>query len=178
MSQTAKRKSQLWYLDYITAITMFTVILIIAFRYITNDYLMEGKNTDQIFSEAGKFSESLLTPGIPLNWSPENVVYVGICNDNVINSTKLDMLKNMTRDNYQHTRYILGQTSDFLIYFENQTGDIINLTNQAYIGKPGVTLSDVVASNPKNLITVTRYLVYKYNTTAQIVAMKLIAWKD
>ena len=171
-------KGQMWYSDFILAVTIFTLVLVLSFKYITTDYFISGQDTNIVLSDVTRLSETLLTPGIPHNWTEDYVVMIGVTSNNILNSTKIDMLKNMSINNYAQVKSTLGLKSDFLLYFENNTGHEINITNQTYIGKPGLTKQDVQTLAPDNVITVNRYSVYKHDNISEIVGMKVMAWLE
>jgi len=120
------KKSQIWYFDFIMGVTMFTLILIVAFRFVTTDLYIPGKETSVILTEARRVSETLLTPGIPGNWSEDTVFIPGIIDEgNVLNLTKLEKLINMTNKSSNKVKQLFGIKSDFLVYFEDKEGNIL-----------------------------------------------------
>ncbi len=174
-----KKKSQIWYIDFIIGVTIFIVILIVAFKFLSLKYLEPEKEMSQIIREGEKISNYLMTPGIPFNWSQEQVVVIGIVSENnEINLTKLDQLKNMSKDDYTKVRFLFGIKSDFLLFFEDKDENIINLTDQEYIGKPGLTLQDVLDTKPEDMFTIIRYVIYRHDDIAEIVGMKVVIWKE
>ncbi|MBN1502429.1 hypothetical protein JW930_02715 [Candidatus Woesearchaeota archaeon] len=171
-------KSQIWYTDFIMATTMFLLVLVLSFHYITTNYIITAKETNQVVVEADKLSASLVSPGIPANWTNESVVSIGIAADSVLNITKLSYLWNMTSTHYETTKYTLGIKSDFLIYFQDRNGSVIDLVGAEFIGKPGFAPSTVQGNAPENIITITRYLTYKHDNVSDIVGMKVILWQE
>jgi hypothetical protein len=172
------KKTQLWYLDFIFAVTMFTLILIMGFRYIANSHLIPGKETDSVLLEADIISQSLMTSGIPVNWTVDYVIVPGITTHNILNLTKIESLKNLTCSNYTHLKYMMGIKSDFIIYFEDQNRTILNLTNQSFIGRPGYTPESINNSLPEGLVTIVRYIGYKHDDIADIISMKVMVWQE
>ena len=114
------KKTQIWYFDFIMGVTIFTLILIVAFRFVTSNLYIPGKETNTILSEANVLSDSLLTPGVPANWTQDLVEIPGIVDENnALNITKLGYLVNLTNNNSNHVKNLFDITSDFLIYFED-----------------------------------------------------------
>ncbi len=175
MKQT---KAQLWYLDFIIGVTLFVIILIVSFRYVTTNVL-SGKEASHAPIDADKISEYLVSEGIPKNWTEDDIVIIGITSgDNMINLTKVELFKNMSQSDYNNVKFLFGISSDFIISFQDSSGNLLNLTNQTYIGKPGITLSDLSSTDPNNLMTIMRYLVYKHDGISEIVGMKVIVWQE
>ncbi len=171
------KKAQYWYMDLIIAITIFSFTLIIAYRFIT--FAMANQDENLILREADKISEVIVSAGIPSNWTPENVFVIGLTNgNNVLNLTKVEYLKNMTEEDYDNTRHTMAIQSELLLFFENKDGNITKIIDEEYIGKPGFTLDTVKSLNPKDQITLTRYVVYKHDDIAEIVALKLMFWDE
>jgi hypothetical protein len=174
-----KKKSQIWFMDLIIGITLFTLILVVAFKFLSSKYIEPDKEKNLVLLDGQKMSDSLMSTGIPQNWSEEHVVVIGITsNENVLNLTKLDMLKNMSLSDYSRLKYLLGVRSDFILYFLDIEDNIINITNTTYIGKEGIEANDLIDKKVEDMVTIDRYLVYKHNETAEIVEMKVILWQE
>ncbi|MBN2368322.1 hypothetical protein JXC34_04845 [Candidatus Woesearchaeota archaeon] len=172
------KKSQIWYMDFILGLTLFLLIIVIAFRFVTTSHIYTGKETSLVLAESDKLSGILMSTGIPATWTPQDVVIFGLMQENnVLNTTKLEYFQNMSLDDYEDMKLKLSLNSDFILYFQNRTGGNINITNTTYIGCPGYTPETIEAALPEDLITVTRYVVYKYNGTAEIVALKVVVWQ-
>lgn len=173
-----KNKSQIWYMDFVMGVTIFTLIVILAFKFLSDTTYIPGKETNYVLIDSDKISNSLLTPGVPPNWTQEYVVAIGIMSkSNVLNTTKLDFFKNMTIKDYENVKYLFGVESDFIIFFENNN-TLINITNQTFIGKPGITLSSLYATNPENRLTISRYVVYRHDNIADIISLKVLTWQE
>jgi hypothetical protein len=173
------RKAQIWYMDLIIAIGIFLIILIIAFRFLTSDYVTEEKRGSETFFEAEKLSEYLLSPGIPEDWNETNAVIYGITSGgNILNLSKLEMLKNISGNDYENAKFRFGINSDFLIYFVDKEGNFINLTNQTFIGKNGFTNDSFVAYTPSHIATIERFLAYRHDGIAEIIGMRVIGWQE
>jgi hypothetical protein len=173
-----KRKSQLWYLDFIIGLSIFTLMIIMAFRYTSLRFSDNEAEQGRVWNDAQRLTESLLSEGIPKNWTEGNVISIGVLSeDNAIDLNKIETLKNLTIVDYDKTKFIIGLKSDYIIHFEGATGSIINLTNQSYIGKPGITEQDVLDSNPKDELFYTRYVVFRHDSVAEIIAMKVLVWQ-
>jgi len=169
-------KSQLWYFDFILGLTIFTLILLVSYRYIGNSYVISGKDVNSVMSESNKLSETLMTSGLPTNWTQDNVVSIGIVTDNVLNITKLDQFKNMTNSDYTNVKNMFGLRSEFIVFFHDKDGNLLNVTDQEYIGS-GYTLEDVEDFFKEEMVYVTRYTTYKHDDIAQIISLKVVMWQ-
>ncbi len=120
------KKNQIWYFDFIMGVTIFTLILIIAFKFVTSNFYIPGKETNNVLSEAEKLSETLLTMGIPTNWTEDTVLIPGVVDKgNILNTTKLQYLINLTNKNSNKVKNLFGIKSDFLVYFEDKEGNVL-----------------------------------------------------
>jgi len=174
-----RKKTQIWYLDFIIGISIFTLMLIMAFRYTSLKLSDNEAEQGRVWSDAQRLAESLLSEGVPKNWTAEEVISIGILSEtSVVDTIKVERLKNFTLENYDRTRFVLGLRSDYIIYFENINDEILNITNQSYIGKPGFTVQDVFDSKPTDELFYTRYLVFRHDSIAEIIAMRVLVWQQ
>jgi hypothetical protein len=173
------KKAQIWYFDLIVGLTIFILMLVVVFRYSSVRFLDKQTEEISVAEEAQRLSEALVSAGIPSNWTQEDAVSIGILSDtSTIDLIKVERLKNYTLDNYDKTRFLIGINSDYLLHFETTNNQILNLTNQTYIGKPGLTDTDVSSMSPENKIILVRYMVYRHDSIAEIIAMKLLVWQQ
>ncbi len=153
------KKSQIWYLDVIIAVTLFTGMLIYFFQ---SDIYFLDRN-EEIFDELGRegrlLTESLIGPGYPNGWNMTYVSEIGICEDYRINETKLSYL---SRLNYNQSRSLLKTRFDYYLFFEDNYGvDDYNSSHEG-IGKKGVNSTNIMeAENPQNMIKFMRFVIYK-----------------
>jgi hypothetical protein len=103
-----------------------------------------------------------MSQGYPSDWDSNNVITIGITDNNKINETKLQKLYNMiyAQNNYTLTKNLLNTQHDYYFFLnQNMT---INSTSIQGIGKPGMDPGNIVA---KNLVKTTRFTVYQNKTT-------------
>ena len=175
MSKLLKKKSQIWYLDFVIALSLFTLFMIFSFKYITDTTIIQEKETHVMLDEADTLSEALMSEGVPINWTVDYVNIPGIITSNQLNLTKLDNLGNLTIDDYDNVRNILSIESEFIVYFQNKT-DVVSLS-PFDVGKPGFDLAAVQAANPEEIVHITRYVTYKHDNIAEIIAMEVVLWR-
>jgi len=175
---TFSKKSQMWYMDFIIGLTIFTMILILSFRYMGDDYIIQTRDKQSLVHTSKLFSESLMSEGIPQNWTEATVTNPGILSNNKLNLTKLELLNNITLNNYDYIRSLFELKSEFLFYFTDTNDNIINLTNYTYYGKQGYTKTDIFNLDVEERIQVKRYLVNSYNNISEIISMEIVMWEE
>jgi hypothetical protein len=173
------KKAQIWYFDLILGLTIFILMLVVVFRYSSVKFLDKQTEDISVAEDAQRLSEALVSTGIPTNWTQDDAISLGVLSDtSTIDLMKVERLKNYTISNYDKTRFLTGIKSDYLLHFETANNFILNLTNQSYIGKPGLTDADVLSINPENKIILVRYIVYRHDSIAEIIAMKFLVWQE
>jgi hypothetical protein len=125
-------KSQAFYTDFIIAIMIFSVILTIYFLYTSNLSKQDEGLLDDLLTDSESIAYSLTTGGFPNNWDENNIVRMGLTNnDQIINPS---LLLESSKINYNKTKRLLGTTHDFFTYFENKDGQIITFGGDYGIG--------------------------------------------
>lgn len=174
-----KLKGQAFVQDLIIAIFIIVIFFIIFLNIEKND-VREDSNLG-ISSEAKVLSDYLVSTGYPIDWNISNVVRIGITDDNnILDKEKLNKFYNLTRDDYENVRYILGVKNDFIVFFTDYNGNLITIENLSFFGKPGYNLSKIESDTPSNLFKVSRFVVLKeqtVNITSKIIEMKIYVWK-
>jgi len=151
------KKAQAWGFDLMIATTLFMAGVIIFYVYSIN-YPTEGQETlDTLLYEGNFIAESLLSEGFPNNWTADlnNVIRIGILNNNKVNETKLKGLYDWTTtgQGYAQTKAIFNTRYDYFFNFSAQ----ITLPNNEEIDGIGQWHS----GNPENLIKITRLTIYQ-----------------
>ncbi len=131
------RKSQVWYGDFIIALTIFVAAVMIYWSY-QNNYVPETKSIQSLSLEAVNFGMMLNSEGIPVHWTSVNVTRVGISNaNNRINESKLREFAMM---NPETVRRISNLEYKYFVYFHHTNGSFLPIN---------ATL-DAVGVNPQN----------------------------
>ena len=160
----SSKRSQAWGIDLIVALTVFAVIMVTFFIYAIN-YSHEGIDKLQELRQEGKvISDSLLSEGSPANWNLSDVSKPGLTSSGMINDTKLEEIYDLNNTSYQGLKDLLSTQYDF--YFFLSENMIISGKNVEGIGKN--------YTNPKDLIKITRFTVYKDKP----VTLTLYVWED
>jgi hypothetical protein len=110
-------------------------------------------------------SKMILSEGYPPDWNSTNVLKIGILSSNKIDETKLWMFYNLTKDNagYKNSKHIFNTKYDYYFFLVPSIKPISPLDPELDgIGKPGLDRNTIIPiENPKNLIKVTRFTIYK-----------------
>ena len=156
MKMKKHRKAQAWGTDLTFAFLIFSVGIIIFFVYTIN-YTSESKeNSEIMFYEGENIIKGILSEGSTEDWNENNVIKIGILNNNKINETKLELFYNFTQSNYSRTKNIFDSSYDYYFFLDNNF--TINSVDVEGIGKPGVYKDNI---NAINLIKITKLTIYK-----------------
>jgi len=154
-------RGQIWGLDLIAGVTLFTLGIVIFFVYSMNQPGEAQENFEPLLYEGKVVANNLMSEGYPSNWNSNNIITAGITSDNKINETKLEELYNMIYidGNYTRTQNLLDTQYDY--YFSMSENMTIDGNQVEGIGKPGITVETI---NSKNLVKITRFTIYQNKT--------------
>jgi hypothetical protein len=107
-----KKKSQSFSIEFILAFLLFSSAIVVSIKMISNIY----KPTDfnDLVKESELLSDNLLSEGYPINWTTDDVIKIGLLDNNRLSVNKLLSLYNMT---YYEAKTASGVRKDFFIYF-------------------------------------------------------------
>jgi hypothetical protein len=155
------KRAQAWGIDLIAATAIFLTSIIFFYLYAMN-YPTETENELQSLTyEAELVADSLLSEGLPIDWTPNNVIKIGLLSDNKINQTKLEYFYSLSA-NYQKTKSLFRVKNDYFVYFQEPM--TIN-------GSPVTGIGNPAAAN-QNLIKISRIVVYNDN----IATLNIYVW--
>ena len=158
------KKSQVWGLDLVIALTIFLVGIVIFFIYALNFTNEAEENLDALFNDGNIIANILLSEGVPADWNSGNVVAPGLLYNNQVNETKLERFYNLVNSDYAETRKILNTKFDFYFYFTEKID--INGNEVDGIGKLGVNRDNLIEiEQPNNIVKITRITLYKNKPT-------------
>lgn len=140
MGRFTLTKAQAFTMDFFIALVIFAFIIsfFIIFQPKTSGF-------DFLQKEADSLSETLLSEGIPRNWTIENVIVPGIAKNNRIDNNKLNLIMSI---NYNELKNLLSLKNDFYVEFES--------SNYSFGRKP---------VNAKNLASISRVVILESNLT-------------
>lgn len=177
-----KKKGVVWYSDFVVGFTMFLVGILLATNYIRNNFVITREGVNDLTFAANTLSETLMRQGVPDNWNETNVFQIGLTDGNYnLNITKLQSLDNLSQDNYETSKRLVGSSFDYLIYFKNSEDVTQSFTSSTYIGYPGYNETNVFEL-ANDIITISRYVVMKEEsggeTSASIIKMIVHVWQN
>jgi len=150
------KKSQAWGIDLMVGAFIFLIGITVFYIYSMNSP-EESKETVESISYDSKFiSDTILSEGYPINWNPSNVIRIGVLTKDKIDETKLEVFYNLAQTDYNRTKILFDTKYDYYFFMDkNISSATINVRG---IGKPNFDINNI---NAKNLIKVTRFVIYK-----------------
>lgn len=144
-------KAQAWGMDLIVAITLFSIALVAFFFYSLNQPTEARDKIEEMMYEGKIIANTLLSEGYPPAWNSGNVVRIGILTNNKIDETKLEEFYDLNATDYEKTKNLFDTRYEYW-FFLNKTMTINGAAVEGLGNYP---------SNPKNLIKITRFTIYK-----------------
>ncbi len=161
-SQQKNRKAQVWSLDLMAGLTLFLVGIVVFSIYSANQPAQSREALGLLSNDGNIIANNLLSQGYPKNWNISDVVTPGLLSNNSLNQTKLQNLYqiDLTQNGYAKTKNLFDTGYDYYFFLDkNMTIDSISVEG---IGKPNATKNNI---NAKNLIKITRFVIYQNKTT-------------
>jgi len=174
-----KKKSQVWYIDFMVGLLIFIIALVIYYEYSTNLSKQEKGLLDEILADAKSISSSLVSAGYPFDWNSGDVERIGITNnDQRIDNEKLEEFYDMT---YNQSRRLFGTRFDYFIFFKNKNNSIMKIDDECGVGNPNVVIEESegncisinITTNPKELVGIKRLLIYN----SDVIKMEVYVWE-
>jgi len=100
----------------------------------------------------------ILSEGYPTSWNKINVEKPGILTGNYIDRQKLQLLLELSSENYSRTKNLLGTKYDFYFFFETSQTVFFNSSFEG-AGKQGVNSSAIETMQSKKLIRISRFVI-------------------
>lgn len=126
-------KAQAWYMDFAIALLLFTFTLVVYFSYANNFQKQEKGELDAMLSDAKAVSSSLALSGYPNDWDNTTVIRIGIADEQKVNATKV---KSFKQYDYKKSKGKFGTVYDYIVFFLNKKGDVLNINSVCVIGYP------------------------------------------
>ena len=144
---SANRKAQAMTYDFFIAMTIFLLILAIAIGYwnYSSIEMDEVIKTNRAINTMYTASQIWFKEGYPEYWNTENVLELGMSNDNVINQTKMQMLEtmgyskvlSMIGTGVYDFKYVVYNSSNSTI-FEFPAGSVVSGNNVFTVERIGI----------------------------------------
>ena len=155
-------KAQAWGFDLIVASAIFLVGAVFIYYFSINDSKFDSQDYSALKKESSLIAESLLTSGFPENWNSQNVIIIGLTDDDQFNETKLQRFYDLAQSNYDTTKPLFNIRYDYLVNFSRAID--VNSIEISSIG--------LQPNNQKNLAKTERAIVYK----GEIITMEVYSW--
>ena len=139
MFSLISKEAQVFYGDAFLGFTIFTVAVVTFFALSGNSSYSEGRVLDALVSDAESVSDSLVSEGIPPDWTPGTVAIIGLTDGAFrVNYTKVSMFYGMS---YNSTNSLFGTNANYLIFVKDKDGNVLPFGSCAF------TNADIVVNN-------------------------------
>lgn len=145
-----KKRAQAWGFDLIIGISIFLFGILTFYILSINSTSNANEKINSLEYDGNFISDNLLSEGYPDSWTSENVVRIGLLNNNKINETKLERFYDLSISNYAKTKTLLNTRYNYYISFSQS----IKIRNETI---DGIGLKE---QNSKDLIKIPRYIIY------------------
>ena len=125
-------------MDFAIALLLFTFTVVVYFSYTNNFQKQEKGDLDFMLGDAKSISSSLALRGYPNDWDNTTVLRIGLAEEQKINSTKVKLFKQY---DYKNSKRRFGTQYDYLVFFVNSKGEVLNINGVCAIGSPLVNTS-------------------------------------
>jgi hypothetical protein len=165
------KKSQIWGFEFFIGFIIFMGAIFLFYNYSNNLSNLQEVTAEELIIDGKSISNYLMSAGLPSGWNASNVSMIGLTDGFYhLNVTKLASFSEM---DYGQKKNLLSSVNDFLVFFQDRNGTLLEINGIREIGKPGVTIANLNATqNPADLLTIYRFVMY--NST--IVRMGIYVW--
>jgi len=125
-------------MDFAIALLLFTFTLVVYFSYTNNFQKQEKGELSILLTDAKAMSSSLALPGYPLDWDNTTVLRIGIADEQKVNATKIKQFKQY---DYKTSKRRFATPYDYVVFFVNEKGEVLNINSVCAIGYPFVNVS-------------------------------------
>lgn len=132
------KKAQSWYGDFMVAIALFSITMVIYYQYASSVSVENKSAIKDLLLDAKAISSSLIEEGYPANWSASNVNRIGLTDGNYrLSQSKINSFASL---DYSRSKFLLGTSSDYFVFFEDKYGNAPRLNETCGIGSPYVSI--------------------------------------
>ena len=181
---STNERAQIWYADFIIGLLIF-ILAVSSYYYYYDNEKNDDSSLENLMGDARTVSSYLAGAGLPLNWTSNSVIVIGLTDDNSrVNTAKLNSLNSIQ---YSTARTLLNTKYDFYIYFQDKSNCVLKLISDNYgYGHPDAKLKDIGSSdscltpesknmtlnlsniNPKKVVRVERILIYNSTVSKMV----------
>ena len=111
---------------------LFSLALFFFYSYGTNSLNTQNDDFQEMFIQAEKLSDNLISSGYPTNWTNESVVSIGLTDGD----TRLDSNKvlEFSKIDYVNAKRLLSSKEDFQISFKDKNNQILEISGNTITG--------------------------------------------
>ena len=132
-------KAQMWFMDFVIGIVIFSLMLVSYYVYTTNISKEDTAALDDLTSDSKTVASSLTSPGFPDNWDSNTATRIGFTdNHNRIDNAKFSEFAEI---NYNKSKKLLGTVYDYFLFFVNESMDVQNIEGFCGIGNSLVNIT-------------------------------------
>jgi len=131
------KNAQMWFMDFVIGIIIFSLVLVTYYTYTTNISKQDVVVLNDLISDSKSVSSSLMLAGFPENWDNDTVQRIGVTGNNQkTNETKLRHLSDIP---YKEAKKLFGTAYDFFIFLEDENRSLISMGNECGYGSRNVS---------------------------------------
>ena len=167
-------KAQVWGIDIMVGVVIFTAAIIAALLYLAQFYDANSGEFNDLANDANTISSSLLSGGYPDDWNSSDAVMAGLTNDNMrLNETKWG---NFSAMGYSMSKRLLGTRNDYLVFFVDEENNVIDIGGSSYAGKPSVTRDNFASQDTEGTVQVSRFLLHNATDGNSYKMIKMVVY--
>jgi len=175
LTRRTGKNAQAYMMDFVLAITIFVFCLLIYYKTAPNIQINAIDSYEDAYLDIKTLASAIISDGSPNDWTDANVVRIGIMNANVVSEEKVWKFRNMSVDNYQGTKGLLGIRSDYVIYFMDKNSKYLNINGSGLIGHSsvakvaGLDITNVSDIDAENRVKIERILFYNESPIKMVI---------
>ncbi len=163
---------------FMLAFAMFFDYLMVSPRVSTDEY-------NFILQENSRLADTILQPGVPLNWDRDTVLKIGIVDGNILNTTKAEYFEDLSREDhvdqtgYEEGKTLLGLFYEYLIIIEKENDILYSIGDYIDLGitEGSIEEDDLVGSNPAAISIQERTVLHRDEGRLVPVKIKIYTYK-
>jgi hypothetical protein len=164
------KKSQVWTLDMIAGVTLFLLAIVTYFMFVNNLIGEEKPDFQTMYDDAVAISDNLLLENSDINSSQDSLKDIKITDGAYrLNASRLHNLSDL---DYQTLKLKFNTRYNYLLYFENRTGEVMNISGSSYIGYNDTTRENIKTKQADDIVSIKRFLIYN----SEIITMVVFLW--
>ncbi|MCD6589692.1 hypothetical protein J7K74_00700 [Candidatus Woesearchaeota archaeon] len=115
----SRLRGMIYTIDMALSLTLFMAALIIALLFLYR----HGISHDYTSTDADLLIETLLSQGIPENWSSTTIISPGLLSSN--GALSIEKFREIQNISYEDLKLLIGVRSEFFFYIHNSTSGIM-----------------------------------------------------